>query len=98
MKTIFLDSEFKCHLTNDSTMLEVQTEALDGYDSKAIECFRYVPKGYTWKGSDGRERHGEFIQAFRPLEVIGAYQEQYEAMLAEQEDMQTALEALGVNV
>ncbi len=85
MKTIFLDPEFKCHLTNDGTMLEVQTDVFDIYTSKAVECFRFVPKGHTWIGADGRERHGEFIQAFRSGEVITAYQEQYEADAAQLE-------------
>jgi hypothetical protein len=30
MKTIYIDSDFKCHVTNDGTMKAVETEFFDG--------------------------------------------------------------------
>lgn len=30
MKTIYIDSDYICHVTNDGTMREIQTEAFGG--------------------------------------------------------------------
>ena len=53
MKTIYLDSEFMCHVTDGGTMTEVQTEAFDDLCNNAIELMRFVPYGKTWERSDG---------------------------------------------
>lgn len=91
MKTIYLDPNFMCHITNDGTMTEVQTEAFDGICNNAIELMRFVPSGETWERSDGRIIHGEFVQATDSAK-IAEYQLQ-----AEIDDMKAALALLGVN-
>lgn len=95
MKTIYLDSSFMCHLTDDGTMAEVQTEAFDGMCNNAIELMRFVPSGEMWERSDGRIIHGEFIQATDSAK-IDAYQRQWMDDQAQMSDMQTALGILGV--
>lgn len=95
MKTIYLDSNFMCHIMNDGTMTEVQTEVFDYLCNNAIELMRFVPEGKTWTRPDGQVIHGEFIQAIDSTK-IDAYQWQW---LEDQErmvDMQNALEILGV--
>ena len=54
MKTVYIDSEFKCHITNDGTMAAVETAFFDGKCDAFIEghvCD--TSKGYTaiypWK-------------------------------------------------
>ena len=52
MRTIYIDSEFKCHLTNDCTMTEVQTDFFDGKCDAFIEGYCFEPdkgKHYPWK-------------------------------------------------
>lgn len=75
MKTIYLDSDFRCHLTNDGTMQAVETDAFDSLCAGAIECYRYVPAGQAWTRPDGRITPGPFIQAVK--ESVGI-QRQYE--------------------
>ena len=53
--TIYLDSEYRCHLTNDGTMQEIETDVFDGKEKAYIEGYRYVPEGQTWTRSDGIE-------------------------------------------
>ena len=61
MKTIYLDSEFVCHLSNDGTMQEVQTDVFDGKADAYIEGYRFVPEGQTWTRSDGVQFQGIMI-------------------------------------
>lgn len=56
--TVYLDSDFRCHLTDDGTMTAVETDAFDGKEKAYIEGFRYVPDGEVWTRSDGVEFQG----------------------------------------
>ena len=96
MKTIYIDSNFMCHLINDETMIEVQTDIFDELCNNAIELMRFVPHNYEWIRPDGRIIHGEFIQATDSVK-IDAYQKQWMEDQAQIEDMQNALEILGVS-
>lgn len=96
MKTIYIDSNFMCHTTDDGAMTEVQTDALDTLCNNAIELMRFVPHGYIWVRPDGRTIHGEFIQATDTAK-IDAFQKQYMEDQAQMADMQNALEILGVS-
>lgn len=58
---IYLDSEFICHLSNDGTMREVQTDVFDGKADEYIKGYRFVPEGETWVRSDGVEFHGVMV-------------------------------------
>lgn len=96
MKTIYLDSNFMCHIMNDGTMTEVQTEVFDYLCNNAIELMRFVPEGEMWTRPDGRVIHGEFIQVTDSTK-IDSYQWQWVQDQEQMEDMQNALEILGVN-
>ena len=61
MKTIYLDSDYVCHLSNDGTMQEIETDVFDGKENAYIEGYRFVPEGQTWTRSDGVEFHGMMI-------------------------------------
>lgn len=95
MKTIYLDSNFMCHIANSGTMTEVQTEAFDDLCNNAIELMRFVPEGSTWTRPDGRIIYGEFIQATDSAR-IDAYQWQWMEDQERITDMQNALNILGV--
>ena len=75
MKTIYLDSTFMCHATDNGTMQAVETNAFDGLCAGAIECYRYIPAGQAWTRPDGSIAPGPFVQAVKDPDAI---QEQYE--------------------
>ena len=59
--TIYIDSDFICHLANDGTMTEVETNVFDGKADAYIEGYRYVPEGETWTRADGVQFRGLMI-------------------------------------
>ena len=61
MKTIYLDSDYVCHLVNDGTMREVQTDVFDEQSDEYIKGYRYIPQDETWVRSDGVEFHGLMV-------------------------------------
>ena len=96
MRTIYMDSEFKCHTANDGTMTEVETDFFDGKCDAFIEGYIFVPPGETWTRSDGQVFHGEMVAPWKNWEELDAAQRQYEqAQLA---DMRQALAVLGVTL
>lgn len=83
MKTIYLDSDFKCHITNDGTMTAVETDFFGGKCDTFIEGYRFVPSGKSWTRSDGVVFHGEMITPWKDYSLLVAAQAQYEADQAE---------------
>lgn len=86
MKTIYLDSDFKCHVTDDGTMTAVETDAFDGKCDNYIEGYRYVPAGETWTREDGEAFTGLMVAPWKDWELLNSYQQQYEALLAKMND------------
>lgn len=107
MKTIYLDSDFKCHTSNpDNTYTAVEANAFDGKCDTYIEGYRYVPSGKTWTRSDGTVFAGEMVAPWKPWAELDAAQreyerEQYQALVAQNAEYESALSeietALGVN-
>ena len=96
MRTIYIDSEFKCHVTADGTMLGVQTERFDGKCDAFIEGYRFVPTGLSWTRSDGAVFHGEMISPWKPYAELDNAQREYERqLLATYEE---ALKTVGVKL
>lgn len=79
MKTVYIDSDFKCHISDDGTMTAVETDAFDGKCDAYIEATRFVPMGESWTREDGMAFHGEMVTPWKDSRVRDAYQEQYEA-------------------
>jgi len=97
MKTIYLDSDFKCHTTNDGTMRAVETDFFNGKCAAFIEGYRLKPDGETWVSEDGKVfSGGEMITPWKDYNVLVAVQAQYEAMLPEIQVREEALAELGV--
>ena len=80
---IYIDSDFKCHTSAADGLREVETTAFDGKCAAFIEGYRFVPEGETWTREDGVEFAGEMVSPWKDYNVLAAYQEQYEEMLAE---------------
>ena len=79
---IYIDSDFKCHTTNDGTMTAVETDFFDGKCDAFIEGYRYIPYGETWTRSDGVVFHGEMIAPFKDSQFLETVQKLYEEMKA----------------
>lgn len=87
MKTIYIDSEFKCHATNADTLTAVETDFFDGKCDAFVEGYRFIPSGASWTRSDGVVFHGEMISPWKPYDELDAVQREYEkAKLADAEN------------
>jgi hypothetical protein len=79
MKTIYIDSEFKCHITNpDKTFKAVQTNFFNGKCDLFIEGYRFVPKGEKWISNDGTIFHGEMVTPWKDYYELDSIQIEYE--------------------
>lgn len=96
MRKIYVDADYKCHVENDGTMTELETEFFDGMTDEFVEGYRFIPEGHIWVRDDGIEFVGEMIAPHTDyVELMG------KQLLYEQEqrkDMIEALNLLGVSV
>ena len=101
---IYIDNDFKCHISNDGTMREFDIPFFNGKCSEFIEGHRYVPAGESWEREDGEPFTGEMIapwkddmellaaQTFYELEQMKQTQADTDAMLVDHEYRVTMLE------
>lgn len=79
MKTIYIDSEFKCHVTNNGTMTAVETNFFDGKCDAFVEGYCYdTRKGYLT------------IYPWKPYSELDAAQRAYEKEQLEQYKIELA--------
>lgn len=78
MKTVYIDSDFKCHVSDDGTMTAVETSAFDGKCDTYIEGYRFVPAGETWIRNDGTVFHGEMIVPWKSWSELDKAQLNFE--------------------
>ena len=83
MRTIYIDTDFKCHTSNDGTMTAVETDFFDGKCDTFIEGYRFIPSGESWTRSDGVVFQGEMIAPWKLYSELAAAQAQYELDMAE---------------
>ena len=89
--TIYIDSDYKCHVSAAEGRRAVETEFFDGKCPEWIESYRFVPEGETWVKENGEMFSGEMVSPWKDLGEAYAAQEayvtaqnaQYEAALAE---------------
>ena len=96
MRTIYLDSDFKCHVANDGTMTAVETDFFDDKCAAFAEGYRFVPEGKSWTRSDGEVFHGEMIAPWKDYNELDSAQREYERALIV--DLKNALNKLGVTL
>lgn len=89
MRTIYVDSEFKCHVTNDGTMTAVETDFFDGKCDAFVEGYLLVPIDKTWTREDGEVFEGEMISPWKDCNALEA-----EQALCELADAENALAIL----
>ena len=82
MKTIYIDSDFKCHITNEEeAWITIETDIFDDKCNEYIEGYRYVPSGYTWTRSDGSMFHGRMITPWKSYAELDTIQREYEKQI-----------------
>ena len=100
MKTIYIDTDFKCHTSDpDGIYTNLETDFFDGKCDFFIEGYRYIPAGAMWTRSDGVTFSGEMIAPWKDWRALDAAQRAYERQLiAEYEQALSEIEAaLGVS-
>ena len=80
---IYICSEYKCYTTEAEGRRAFEVPFFDGKCAAFIEGYRFIPEGETWTRVDGVEFSGEMIRPWKDVDVLAAYQEQYEAMSGE---------------
>lgn len=78
MKTIYIDSEFKCHGTSGEDLTPIETDVFDGRCDTYVEGYRFIPAGQTWTRADGMVFTGEMIAPWKPWDELDAVQREYE--------------------
>lgn len=81
MRTIYIDSDYKCHVSNDGTMTVVETDFFDGKCDGFVEGYRFVPNGESWTRSDGVVFEGEMVAPRKDYAELESAQRDYERQL-----------------
>ena len=84
MRTIYIDSEFKCHIANDGNMTAIETDFFDNKCDTFVEGYRFVPFENTWTRSDGVVFNGEMISPWKNYYELDNAQREHEEELLKQ--------------
>lgn len=90
---IYIDSNYKCHVSNDGTMREFDVEFFDGKCDSFVEGYRYIPYNEEWTRADGEVFKGAMIAPWKNYAELYIAQLEYELA-----DADAALNELGVTV
>ena len=71
---IYIDNDYKCHVTDDGTRRAFDVPFFDGKCAEFVEGYRFVPSGETWTRKDGQTFKGEMIAPRRDYSGIAAIQ------------------------
>lgn len=71
---IFIDSDCKCHLSDDGTRRAFDVPFFDGKCAEFVEGYRFVPSGETWTRKDGQTFKGEMMAPCRDYSQISEIQ------------------------
>ncbi len=96
MKTIYIDSDYKCHVMDDGTMTAVETDFFDGKCAEYSEGYRFIPAGECWTRDDGVEFDGEMVAAWKPFAELDSAQREHERQLLD--EYAAALRIVGVEL
>ena len=84
--TIYIDNDYKCHISPGDGFTSVETDVFDGKCRQYIEGYRVVPSGESWVREDGEVFTGEMVAPCRNYEILAELQAVYE----EEQDKATA--------
>ena len=94
--TIYIDSDFKCYISDDGARRVFDVPFFDGKCAAFIEGYRYVPSGERWIKPNGEFFRGEMITPWKDYDYLQAAQEAYEQ--GQDEILTTVESALGVGM
>ena len=81
MKTIYLNKDFLCSVTEQTdTVQTVETAVFDGKCNAFIEGYRFIPAGQQWTREDGVVFEGEMISPFKDSTQLEMVQKLYEQL------------------
>ena len=75
---IYIDSDFKCHLTDIGGLTPIETDYFDDKCDSYIEGYRFVPRDETWIREDGKVFPGEMKTSWKDWDELDAAQREYE--------------------
>lgn len=90
---VYIDSDYKCHVSNDGSMREFDVPFFDGKCQTFIEGYRYIPADETWERADGEVFRGEMIAPWKNYTELYIAQLEYDLA-----DADAALHELGVDI
>lgn len=83
--TIYIDNDYKCHLSDDGTRRAFDVPFFDGKCAEFVEGYRFVPSGETWTRKDGQVFAGEMITPCRHYSEIAEIQTAVDRITAEKD-------------
>lgn len=90
--TIYIDDDYKCHVSGDDTRRAFDVPFFDGKCSEWIESYRFVPEGETWMRGDGEVFKGEMVTPWKDLS--NAYAAQADYLAQQNRQYEAALTAI----
>lgn len=93
---IYIDDDYKCHVSDDGTFRAVETDIFNGKCDVFVEGYRFVPSGETWTREDGVAFSGEMFAPWRDYNELDDAQREFERK--EMAEMQEALAMLEVRL
>ena len=78
MKTVYLDSDFKCHVDPILGGMTYETDFFDNKSDVFINGYRIVPEGWSWLRSDGVVFSGLMISPAVNSNYLTGAQTQFE--------------------
>lgn len=76
--TVYLDSEYRCHLSPGSGWQEVELDSFEGKCREYIEGYCYIPYGQTYIKKDGTVLYGEMLFPWQDINYLNDLQFKYE--------------------
>ena len=83
--TIYIDNDYKCHVTDDGTRRAFDVPFFDGKCAEFVEGYRCVPSRETWTRADGQKFTGEMITPWRDYSGLAAIQTAVDRITAEKD-------------
>lgn len=99
MKTIYIDSDYKCHIDNTEGRTAIETDFFDDKCDVFIEGYRYVPSTSAWIREDEEEFIGEMVSPWKPIEELREAQREYErGQLTTLQSKMAIVAAVGITI
>lgn len=96
MRTVYLDSDYRVHLTQTGNLMPYITNVFDGKCDTYVEGYRIVPEGAVWTRDDGIEFVGPMVAAAASFGETFSVQKQYEEDCSNMMTLEEAAELIDI--